>query len=211
MEQRPHKRDPVGQRTRPPHARQARQAGAPQQAVEDRLRLVVGRVGHHHVPGSEPVGRLRQKCVPQPASPGLEPLATGRRPEFEPRGHALQTERGSQLLHERPIGGRVGPQAVIGVGHHEPAAGPGCRQPHEPQEQGHAIGSARYADEGGECPVMRRRQAGGQAARNAASVRPATVELGDIEDMGKAPRTALCHGRPAIARASGIERSCRPR
>jgi hypothetical protein len=115
--------------------------------MQDRLGLVVGRVGDEDVACGAVAGRLLEECVPQPSGPGLQSLpsafirlADGHVPPDE-----LQAEPLGEGRDELPIRGRGRAQIVLGVSDDDPR--PGRRDLRQCQEQGHAVGAPGHADQ----------------------------------------------------------------
>ena len=96
------------------HARQPGDTSAAKRAVQDRLGLIICRVGHRHVPCGQIPGDVLEKTEPQPPCPPFNPLALTARvvphrqlpsnkPEselFRQRGHELAVVTGgrSQIM-----------------------------------------------------------------------------------------------------------------
>ncbi len=143
-----HERDAVTQFTSPAHPREPCQARAAKDTVQNRLGLVVCCVSHEHMPCAGFVGDIGQKRIPQSTRPRLEPLAGSlvtSLPYREPPPDPRQSETLSEATDERAVSRRINPQVVLRVGDQQPWD----PQPHQPDQQGHAVGSSRDRDHDG--------------------------------------------------------------
>ena len=103
------------------------------------------------------MGDVGQKPIAKPAGPGLEslPLLGPILPHRQPSPLARQAELGGQPLDEPPVIGGLGPQIVLGVGHHNRHP----QEPVQPDQEPHTVGTARNTHDDRK-PT---RTAGGQA------------------------------------------------
>ena len=132
------------------HSREPSHPRPAQRPMEDRLGLIVGRVGHEQMPCPTLVGGPSEPAIAETPGAGLEPLAAvpRRSPQTELLCHDLHAEIGSERHDETEIVVGLGPQAMVGVGHEDPPTrSPPARERDEGHEQGDAVGSARNADE----------------------------------------------------------------
>ncbi len=132
--------------------------------MEDRLSLIVGRVGNEHIPRAHVPRDLLEKGVSDPPGPGLEPLASwliASRADREPLPHPGEAETLREPADKLAIGRGFVPKVVLRVDNHEP----GNPQPHEPYQKGHTIGAPGDRNRDREAAWAEGRHAGGQGRK----------------------------------------------
>ena len=130
------------QRPRPCHAGKAANAGAANDAVQNRLGLIVGRMGSGDEPGAEPSGGLFEEAVSRRACGGFEAV-TGRQPSDIDMAHlAGHAQPAAQIDHETFVFVGVGAEMMVQMGGAKAAFAPAFQSRHRPQ-QSHAIAPAR--------------------------------------------------------------------
>ncbi len=113
-------------------AGQPARAGAAEDAVQDRLGLVVARVADRHDARAARPGDLDQPLVSGAARVGLEVAGAVGLPASQVEG---QAERRGQLGHERGVRPRrLAPDAVVQVRHRQPQAGRRRELVQDPQQ-----------------------------------------------------------------------------
>ena len=149
LQERTQERNAVGEDPTPWHPGQTGRSGTPQDVVEDRLCLIIGRVGNQNLAAANVVGSLSQEGIPLPAGTRLDSLTPWPLGNPEPTGDAGEAKTLGHPLHELPVGGRLSPQIMLGMGDHQPATG-GKSQLHQTEQQGHAVSPAGNSDNHGE-------------------------------------------------------------
>ena len=153
-QQRANQRDTIAQQTGFCHAAQAIQASTAQNAVENRLDLVVLMVRRGNVPGTNFAGGLVQKRVPRRT--GVLFQSVGRAWNFQPSGNQWHFQLFTEFPHEALILIRFRTaQLVVGMSRNEPSQrgdvrldGLGADAMKQPQKR-HAVRAAGNRDQHG--------------------------------------------------------------
>jgi len=126
------------------HARQARQASAPQTAVQDRFSLIVRSVRQNDEPRPAFAGDVGEKCPTHPPCPPLDPLASHGAwiANLQVAHNALNATSRGELRDEGGILLCRHPAEIVpGVRHEQPAWPLPLDETAQPQQKGHAVGT----------------------------------------------------------------------